>query len=158
MTPTNLEAIEKLREVRERSAQIALESSNQARDLAGAKATSFKDHLDTQTESVRAQQSQLYSEMVGKHVSSEDLETVRLTVDYKNAELGLLAEQYGNAKQAAIEAGAEADRARTKHARLYRAQQKWTALMSREAERSQQADNYREELTIEDTLRNRSKW
>jgi hypothetical protein len=152
MTLTKLEAIEKLRETRERSATAELESSNRARDLAGARAAHFEEHLQIQSESVRVQQTQLYEEITGRHVSSEDLDKMRSRVDSRNAELDLLAEQCGKAKNAAINAGAEADRARVKHAKVFRAQQKWAALMKRETEKSQKAESHREELTIEDTL------
>ncbi len=155
MTPTKLEAIEKLREVRERSALSDLEGSNRARDLAGARAARFEEHLQIQTESVRAQQTELYKEMLGRHVSSEDLESIQVKVESKNADLSILSKECGNAQNAAANASAEADKARIKHAKVFRAQQKWGALMKREAERSQRAEAHREELTVEDSLRHR---
>lgn len=148
-----LEAIERLRETRERSASGELESSNRARDLAEATATGFEQHLQMETETVRAQQSQLYVDIIGKHLTSENLDEMRSRMDSKNAKLDLLAEQCGKAKSAAVSADEKANHAKARHAQTFRAKQKWAAVMKRDAERSQRSENHREELTIEDSLR-----
>jgi hypothetical protein len=149
---TKLEAIEKLRETRERSAFGELESSNRAHDLAEATAAGFEKHLQIQTETVRAQQTQLYEEIIGKNLSSEDFDEMRSRVDSKNAKLDLLAEQCGKAKDAATSAGEIANNAKAKHVQVFRAKQKWAAVMKRDAERLQRSENHRDELAIEDSF------
>ena len=149
---TKLEAIEKLREIREKTASTEVESSTRARDLAEATASGFEERLRMQTETVRAQETQVYEEIRGKVVSPEKFQDLHSRIESKNAKLDLFAEQCGKAKNAAASAGERAERAKAKYARVFRAKEKWGAIMKRETERSQKAEHYREELMIEDSL------
>jgi hypothetical protein len=157
VTLPKLESVEKLREIRERSASAELESSNRARDHAETSAMRFGKQLELRTMSVRERQSELYQDILNRPVSSSDLEFTRARVDTGSAELDHLAKQCNEANEAAIEAGAQADRAREKYAKLFRAHQKWTALVQSEAEKAQKAESFREELTIEDNYLSRTR-
>jgi hypothetical protein len=157
MIPLNFEAIEKLRDIRERSASAELQGSNKARDLAEANAAHFEDNLQMQTATTRAEQLQLCEAMVGKQITASDLDEIRTRVESSNAELDHLSEQCDKAKDAAASAAATADQARIRHAKLFRDQQKWAAIVKRETEKSMRLEVHGEELVIEECLGSRAK-
>jgi hypothetical protein len=157
MTLPKMEAVEKLREIRERSAFVELESSNRGRDLAQAAAASFEERLDIQTQHLRSQESEFYEQVIGNPVSLGDLEKMRSGVDSKDAEIGELAQRCSEARNVAASACDAARQARLKHAEVLRAHQKWLALLKHEVERVQKLAIHREELTLEDGIGHRPK-
>ncbi|MBJ7533116.1 hypothetical protein JDN40_03180 [Rhodomicrobium vannielii ATCC 17100] len=154
-----LEAIEKLRELRERSALVELESSNRARDIADARADRFEAHLQVRSDAVKNEQARIYGELIDRQITSNELDDIHARVESKNADLRDLAEKAGQAKVEAETAGEKAEAARFRHMRLFKAQQKWAALMNRESQRLDRAEAERDDLVIEDSFHpTRTRW
>lgn len=150
MITTYLDAIEKLRENRERSALAELRASNTARDNATKAANRFESYLRSQTAAHMASEARQYRETLGKPLAPQELETIYSRIQRERTEIEKLAQQCNELKETASKAASIAEQARARHMRLHRAQKKWAKIREHHAEKMQIEEVYREELFSEE--------
>ncbi len=150
MITENLINIERLREIRERSAFVALLGSNATRDSTAMAAMRFENHLLSQTAAQLASEAKLYEETLGKPLAPQELETVYSQIQRESSEIDALAQRCLELKDTAAKAASDAEEARLKHARLLQAQKKWAKLREYHSEKTQIEEVYREEIAFDD--------
>jgi flagellar biosynthesis chaperone FliJ len=155
MIASYIDAIEKLRANRERSALIALRNSNKRRDNFAAAVTQADEFLRLQTAAHLARESQLYKQTLAAPLSPRGIEAVQARIQRESSAIDALAEQCGKLRQLAKEAASAAEMARGKHASLFRAQRKWEKIRDYYAEKFEIEEAHREEIVFDDiSIRN----
>jgi hypothetical protein len=157
MIAVHLDAIERLRAHRERSALLAVLDMNRAKEKVEAMLKRANDILKLQADAQGAIERQLYEQTLAAPLTLHDLEGIQARIQQESATIATLAEQCGKLRKTAEEAALTAENARIRHSSLLRAKKKWEEVRTRYAYMAETAEVRQEELLFEDALfRNQS--
>jgi hypothetical protein len=153
MIEKHLGAIDKLRTNRERSALVALHSSNRLRDKAAAEAARAVDFLRLEMAAQLASERLLYGQTLAQPLAPQELERVQSKIQRESAKVSALAGQCVKLSDLAKEAAATAEADRLRHAGLLRAKTKWEKIREYYAEKAQIEEVRRDDIAFDDLSR-----
>jgi hypothetical protein len=159
MIAMHLDAIERLRTYRERSALFALLNLNRVKEQTELAVRRADDFLRSQADIQLKRQSELYEQTLGVPLAPLELEGMQARIQRESMAVAAFAEQCGKLRRVAEEAASTAERARIKHSALLRAKKKWDEVRRRYADLAEAADVRQEDVFFEDsTLSKQGRW